>query len=118
MSETGLDVFDERRQVTVKVWLPGTRPESQPAAITLENLAGLRYFLRALAYGNRMFYDQLFIMVACTGHRQIGKGTYLIQWAKDPLEPMKLNVTHEEGEIEDIVRDVWKQVIHETYIGT
>jgi hypothetical protein len=118
MSATGLDAFDERRQVTVKVWLPGTRPENQPAAITLENLVGLRYFLVTLAIGNKIFYNQLFTIVASIGQRQIGKGTYIIHWSDDPVEPMKLDVTNEEGEIEDIIRDLWKQVIYKRYIGT
>jgi hypothetical protein len=117
MSDADLILFDEGRQIMVKVWLPGTHPESNQAAITLENLAGLRYFLATLALGNSMFYDQLFDIVAYKDQRQIGKGTYIAHITKDPIEPMKLDITNEEGEIKNIVRDVWKDILEQDGIN-
>ena len=115
---SNMDIFNDTQQITIKVWLPGTHPGSHQEALTLENLAGLRYFLTTLAYGNDLFDDQQFDMIAYKNQRQVGQGTYAVHMTKDPIEPMKLDVTNEEGEIEDIVRDVWRFVFIEMYIGT
>jgi hypothetical protein len=104
------DLLNETQPITVKVWLPGTHPGSHQAAVTLENLAGLRYFLSTLIYGNYLLSERQFDMVAYRGQQQIGQAIYLSTLALDLVEPMKLEVIFEEGEIEGIVRQIWKEL--------
>ena len=105
--------FNDTQQITIKVWLPGTHPGGHREAITLENLSGLRYFLLTLVYGNHIISEKQFDLVAYKGQRRIGQAIYLSTLVLDLVEPMKLEVIFEEGEIENIVRKIWKELQRE-----
>jgi hypothetical protein len=107
------DFLNETPPITVKVWLPGTHPGSHQAAMTLEHVVGLRYFLSTLVKALGGLSGKPFDMVAYKGQQPIGQAIYRVDLVPDIREPVQLTVIFEEGEIEGMVRQIWEELQRE-----
>lgn len=104
--------------VTLKVWVPGEHPGTDPATLTLAHPWGVRLFLEALYRRHTLFEDHLFDVVAYEDNRQIGVGTYQVHFADvgqpatwNGPEPITLHAILETGALVGLLPDAWRSML-------
>ena len=107
------DFLNEAQPITVKVWFPGTHPGSHQAAMTLEHVAGLHYFLSTFVNALDGFLGKPFDLVAYKDQQLIGQAIYRVDLVPDVNEPVQLKVIFAEGEIDVMVRRIWDELQRE-----
>lgn len=102
--------------VTLKVWLPGSHPGTDPESLTLENPSALQFFLESLYLGNSIFGTAIFEVRAYRGTSPLGRGSYRIRFARPSEsdyeeEPVHLVIVEASGELMGILDAAWREML-------